>query len=281
MLKVDPLTVDLNALANAKATLLDMAIRFGPKLLVALLILSVGFLAGRWVARSLNRALLRFDLEPPVRLLLSRLARMLVLLLFMMIALQNLGVELLPLIAGMGVVGAGLALATQGVLSNVIAGLTIIFTKPYRVGEYIAIVGVDGRVETISVFNTELMRGDRSRVVIPNRKIVGEILHNYGRIRQSEVLVGVAYDTNLLQALDVIGHVVRAHPKVLTDPAPVVQVVKIGPSAVQIAVRPWLNMADLGNVEGELIISILDALKQRAIVIPFPQQEIRMVGNQR
>src|SRR4029077_20628158 len=121
-------------------------------------------------------------------------ARLLVLLLFVIMALQNLGVELLPLIAGLGIAGAGVALAMQGVLSNVAAGLTIIFTKPFRVGEYISIVTEEGRVGTITTFRTTLSHTDRSRIVIPNRKIAGEILHNYGTIRQLDVTVGVAYD---------------------------------------------------------------------------------------
>src|SRR5208283_3380697 len=107
---------------------------------------------------------------------LTRVTRILVLGLFVMMALQNLGVELLPLLAGLGVAGAGIALATQGVLSNVVAGLTIIFTKPFRVGDYIAIVGVEGQVQDVSLFSTTLGHSDRSKIVVPNRKIVGEIL---------------------------------------------------------------------------------------------------------
>src|SRR5580698_11598770 len=183
----------LDPLAHAKDTLIDLAIRFGPKVLVAILILTAGFFVAGWVARAFERALNRLDLEPPVRQLLSRVARVLVVALFAIMALQNLGVELLPLIAGLGVAGAGIALATQGVLSNLVAGLTIIFTKPYRVGEYIAIVGVEGQVNAITLFNTAITHADRSIVIVPNRKIVGEILHNYGRIRQCSIIVGVAY----------------------------------------------------------------------------------------
>ena len=117
----------LDPLARAKDTLIDLAVRFGPKVLVALLILIVGFFVAGWVARTTDRALNRLDLEPPVRQLLSRVARLFVIGLFLILALQNLGVELLPLIAGLGVAGAGIALATQGVLSNMVAGLTIIF----------------------------------------------------------------------------------------------------------------------------------------------------------
>jgi small conductance mechanosensitive channel len=268
----------LDPLAHAKDTLIDLAIRFGPKLLVAILILTAGFFVAGWVARAIQRALSRLDLEPPVRQLLSRVARVLVIGLFAIMALQNLGVELLPLIAGLGVAGAGIALATQGVLSNMVAGLTIIFTKPYRVGEYIAIAGVEGQVEAITLFNTALTHPDRSRIIVPNRKVVGEILHNYGRIRQSEIQVGVAYESDLPLALGTIRDLVHANSRVLAEPAPVIQVVMLADSAVQIAIKPWVAVADYSAVVGELNLSLVEELRQRGIGIPYPQREVRLIG---
>src|SRR5690606_24831641 len=141
------------------------------------------------------------------------------------------GVELLPLIAGLGVAGAGIALAMQGVLGNLAAGLTIIFTRPFKVGEYISIVDVEGMVEEIKLFNTVLSHPDRSRVVIPNRKIVGEILHNFGAVRQLDVVVNVAYDTDLRQALAAIDELLVAHPSILQEPQPMVRVLTLGDSA--------------------------------------------------
>src|SRR4029077_13926001 len=145
---------------QVKNTALDLAIRFGPKLLVAILILIVGVAVSRWVSRWLLRALARIDLEPPVRALLARVGWILSFALFLIMALQNLGVELLPLIAGLGVAGAGIALATQGLLSNLVAGLSIIFSKPFRIGEYISIVGEEGTVHTITLFSTTLTHND-------------------------------------------------------------------------------------------------------------------------
>ena len=268
----------LDPLTHAKDTLIDLAIRFGPKVLVAILILTAGFFVAGWVGRAIGRGLRRLELEPPVLQLLTRVARVLVVALFAIMALQNLGVELLPLIAGLGVAGAGIALATQGVLSNMVAGLTIIFTKPYRVGEYISIVGVEGQVEAITLFNTALNHPDRSRIIVPNRKVVGEILHNYGRIRQSEIRVAVAYESDLPLALGAIGDLVRANPRVLADPAPVVQVVMLADSAVQIAVKPWVTVADYGLIAGELNVSLLEELRRRGIGIPYPQREVRLIG---
>jgi small conductance mechanosensitive channel len=269
---------NLDTLGQARGTLIDLAIRFGPKLLTAVLIMIVGVFVGSWVARASARGLHRLDLEPPVRTLLTRVARILVLGLFAILALQNLGVELLPLIAGISVAGAGIALATQGVLGNMVAGLTIIFTKPYRVGEYVSIIGVEGQVESITLFSTELRHADRSRVVVPNRKVVGEILHNYGRIRQSVLQVGVAYESDLALALATIRELVAANPRVLADPSPLIQVTALAESAVQITIRPWVAVLDFGAVEGELNLALLEGLRQRGIAIPYPQREVRLLG---
>jgi small conductance mechanosensitive channel len=265
---------------HAKDTLVDLAIRFGPRLLTALVILVVGLAVSRWLSRWLAGALNRRDLEPPIRLLLTRLVWLACITLFLVVALQNLGVELLPLIAGLSVVGAGVALATQGVLSNIVAGLTIIFAKPFRVGEYIAIAGVEGVVEEVSLFNTTLGHVDHSRVVVPNRKIVGEILHNYGTIRQLEVTVGVSYDTDLAVLLPLIHEVLQGNPRVLKEPAAVVGPVQLGDSSVGIAVKPWVLVQDQVTATGEIYAAVLHALRTRGVVIPVPQREVRLIGNQ-
>ncbi len=268
----------IETMRELKATLLDLAVRFGPKVLAALLILTLGFFVSRWAARWADRGLAHLELEPPVRLLLSRLTRGAVFVLFLIMALQNLGVELLPLIAGLGVVGAGIALAMQGVLSNVAAGLSIIFTKPYRVGEYISISNEEGRVETITLFNTTLSHADRSLVVIPNRKIAGEILHNFGRIRQLDVVVGVAYDADLKATLAAVDAVLAASSHVLKDPAPVVQVSRLADSAINIAVRPWTAVEHYGAAHSEVTRGIVETFRTRDIVIPFPQREVHLLN---
>ena len=269
----------IDDLGQVKGTMVDLAIRFGPKLLTAIVIVTIGVFGAGWAARTTARGLHRLDLEPPVRQLLTRIARILVLGLFVMMALQNLGVELLPLLAGLGVAGAGIALATQGVLSNVVAGLTIIFTKPYRVGEYIAVVGVEGAVEAITLFSTTLRHTDRSRIVVPNRKVVGEILQNFGRVRQCDIQVGIGYESDLPAALAAIRDLVQANARVLADPKPVIQVVSLAESAVVIAVKPWVAVLDFVAAAGELNLSLVEELRRRNISIPYPQREVRLIEN--
>ena len=268
----------LSTLEHVQRVIIDLAIQFGPKVLVAIAIIIAGSYVGRWGGGVVNGALKKLNLDPPVRQLLVRIVRLFILALFAIMALQNLGVQLLPLIAGLGVAGAGIALAMQGVLSNVVAGLTIIFSKPFRVGEYISIVGEEGLVENVSIFTTVLSHADLSTVVIPNRKIVGETLHNYGNIRQIDIQVGVACDTNLELAIKVINEVLQANPMVLGDPAPGVGISSLAPFAINIAVKPWASVADYGVAKGDLYLAIIENFRRHHIVLPFPQQEVRLLA---
>lgn len=267
----------LRFLDQLTAAAVDAAIRFGPKLVVALIIMVAGYYAGRWVGHVIARALAKFHLEPPVVSLMERIAHLLVLGVFGIMALQNLGVELVPLIAGLGIAGAGIALAMQGVLGNLVAGLSIIFSRPFRVGDYIAIVKEEGVVLDIDLFNTTLGHADLSRVVIPNRKIVGEILHNYGKIRQLAIEVGVSYDTDTRAAIEVVEEALRGDPRVLRDPAPMIRVDRLADSCVVIAVMPWVEAPAYGPAIGEINQAILEAFRARHIVIPFPHRDIRVL----
>ena len=267
----------LQTLDHIRASVIDMGVRFGPKLFVALLIAFAGLLTARRVGSLLGRLLIRCGLEAPVRALLTRITQALVFGLFAIMAMQNLGVELLPLVAGLGVAGAGIALALQGVLGNVAAGLTIIFTQPFHVGDYISIGHEEGEVLDISLFATTLGHIDQSKVVIPNRKIVGEILHNCGRIRRLSLSVGVAYGTDIPAALAQVSELLRANPRVLETPAPVVGVAQLGDSAVQIAIAPWVKVPDYEAATSEINQAVLAAFAGNGIEIPYPQRVVRLV----
>jgi len=268
----------LQSLDQITTTAIDLAVKFAPKALVAVLILAAGFYAGRWAGRGLTRALARVQLEPPVRALLARVTEVMVLGLFAIMALQNLGVELLPLIAGLGIAGAGVALAMQGVLGNIVAGLTIMITRPFKVGDFISVAGEQGAVEDISLFSTTLGHADQSKVVIPNRKIVGEILHNYHAVRQLGIEVGVSYKADIVTAVQTIREILRANPRVLKDPDPVVGIARLRDSCVVLAVAPWVQAGDYGPAGAEINQAILEAFRARDIVIPAPQREVRVLS---
>jgi small conductance mechanosensitive channel len=256
-----------------------LATDYGPKALGALLIIIAGLFIARWVGNILMHGLNKREMEPPLRMLLVRFAKLLVLLLAFMMGIQQLGFQLLPLVAGLGVAGVGVGLAMQGVLSNLVAGLTIIFVKKFRVGEYIEINGVHGQVDTIELFSTTLARADRSRLLIPNRKIVGEIIHNFGYVRRADLAVGVSYDTDLNRAISVIRGILSRNPRVLKDPEPAIGTSELADSAIVIAIKPWSSVADFGSMQAEVNKAVVEGLREAGIQMPFPQREVRLLGD--
>lgn len=257
---------------------LDYVVRYGFHVLGAAVILTVGGFLARWMGTLTQQWLDRHDLEPPVKLLLVRLVRIVVITFALLVALDQLGFQIAPLIAGLGIAGLGMGLALQGVLSNLVAGLSIIFTKPYRVGEHISLLSVHGDVVKIDIFTTILRHPDQSRIVIPNRKIVGEILHNFGTIRQLDLSVGVSYETDINKVLSTVRDLLSRHTHVLQEPQPVVGVAGFADSAVTVSVKPWVLVSHFTQTQAELNHAILERFRSENISIPFPQHEVRLLN---
>src|SRR3989441_2368605 len=221
-----------------KDIVLDLAVRYGFQVIGALVILAAGAIVARWVGHLVDQRLQK-QMEPPMRLLIVRVLKIVVMLFATVVALDKFGFQIAPLVAGIGVAGLGVGFALQGVLSNLVAGLTIIFTKPFRVGEYVELLGVTGQVTSVQLFTTTLLHTDCSRIVIPNRKIVGEILHNYGTVRQLDLSVGVGYGTNIKEVLAVVRQIVERNPRVLKDPVSAGALNFVGHLYVSSCVKTW------------------------------------------
>jgi len=269
----------INAISRIEAKVVDFLTDYGFNIIGAVIILVIGIIIAWWVGRALKKWLEGKQVEPPIIMLAVRVVRLLVFLVALLQALEKLNVPIAPALAGIGVAGVGIGFALQGVLGNIVAGLTIIFTKPFRVGEWIEIVGVSGQVKSIELFSTTLLHTDMSRVVIPNRKIIGDILHNYGSVRQLDLSVGVAYGTDLNDATTIVRRVLAANPRVLKEPAPVVGVTLLGDSSINIAIKPWVKVDDYVFAQAEINQAMAEQLRAANISIPFPQREVRLLNN--
>jgi small conductance mechanosensitive channel len=165
------------------------------------------------------------------------------------------------------------------VLGNLVAGLKIILTKPFRVGEHVAVAGVNGDVAEIGLTATTLLRADRSRVIVPNRKIVGEILHNFGNSRQITLSVGVAQPGDVTSLLAGVRQVVAMNPRVLKDPSPVIGIMQVTDGGVRVSVQPWVRVADVGTADGELYQALLEHLRAGGLTAPATSQhEVRVLN---
>jgi small conductance mechanosensitive channel len=265
-------------MTKIKDEVIQFLVNYGFQIVGGLIIFICGvFIAGA-LGRLVKKSLTRFKLEQPVETLLVRVTKLIVILLTGILTVSKMGVDIAPLVAGVGVVGVGVGLATQGVLANLVAGLLIIFAKPFRVGEFIDLLGEEGVVQRIDLFSTKLTHADKSIVVIPNRKIVGEVLHNYGTIRQLNLSIGVTYDTNLRHVEQVVREVLARSTKVLKDPAPAYGVVELADSSINIAIKPWVLVENFAGAPGELYQAIVEAFRDQRIDMPFPQREIRILN---
>ncbi|MGD0744728.1 MAG: mechanosensitive ion channel domain-containing protein [Verrucomicrobiota bacterium] len=269
----------IDAIGRIKTKLVDFLTDYGLQIIGALIILTIGLVIAWWIGRALRQWLEKKHVEPPIIMLAVRVVRLLIFLVALLQALDKLNVPIVPALAGIGVAGVGVGLALQGVLGNLVAGLTIIFTKPFRVGEWIEIAGVSGQVTRIELFSTMLAHVDQSRVVIPNRKIIGEILHNYGKVRQLDLSVSVAYGTNLSDALAIVRRVLEGNPRVLKEPVPIVGVTALADSSINIAIKPWASLNDFVLAQVEINQAVAEQLRAANISIPFPQREVRLLNN--
>ena len=270
----------MNMSAHTQELIVEILTRYGLQVLGALAIVVIGLLVARWLGELADQRFQKSQMEPPMRILLVRVIKIIVLILAVVVALDKFGFSVAPLVAGIGVAGLGFGLALQGVLGNVVAGLTIIFTKPFRVGEHIAIVGVRGDVTHIELSATTLVQADLSRVIVPNRKIVGEILHNFGTMRQLTLTVRVPHPTDLNLALQAARQVVMESARTLKDPVPSVGIAAVDDIGIKIEVQPWVRVVDVVAAEPELYQALVEAFRARGIGIPVAAHDVRLMNNE-
>jgi small conductance mechanosensitive channel len=250
----------------------------GMQILTAVVLMGIGVFIARWVGNLIHRWLKTKAYDEPVNNLIVKVVKLLIIGFIGIMALGQMGVQITPLIAGIGVAGVGLSLAMQGILGNLVAGLTIIFSKPFAIGEYIEILGVNGQVTDIALFSTTLQHADTSRVIVPNRKIVGEILHNYGHIRQLDLTASIGYGADLTLALSIVSDILQQNPTVLREPAPVVGIAALNEASIALAIRPWVKVEDFIPAQAAIYQAVIENFRDRKIEIPIPRRDIHFLN---
>lgn len=254
----------------------------GMDLLFRLITAALIFYVGRWVARVLTNLLENVLNRAKVDPTLSKFVRNLLyfgLLVFVAIAaLSRLGVETTSLVAVIGAAGLAVGLALQGSLSNFAAGVLLIIFKPFRVGDFVEVAGAKGVVQEIQIFTTVLHSPDNVRIIIPNSQVTGANIINYtaNDKRRVDLVFGISYGDDITKAKQVITSVLLSDSRILRDPAPVVAVLGLGDSSVNIAVRPWVKATEYWPTYFELTEKIKVSLEQNGLSIPFPQRDIHI-----
>lgn len=243
------------------------------------------FVIGRWVSRKIVQAMVivleKRDIDPTITRFLQNVSSAVLLVVILIAALNQLGVETSSMLAVLGAAGLAIGLALKDSLSNIASGVLMVAFRPFRVGDFVETAGQLGKVEKISVFYTELLTPDNKLVIIPNSLVTGGVITNFTseESRRLDLSVGVGYDTDLPRTRMLLLDMLKAHPKVLNDPEPVVGVLAFSDSSIDFTLRAWVKADDVWAARFELNEEIKRTLDANDIEIPFPQRVLHIAGN--
>ncbi len=270
---------DLEKLQTLYDTLIQFMVSYSFQILGALIVLAVG----GWIASKVGKLVENLMANRDIDITLSRFTggtcKVIIMGLVFIVALGNLGISVTPFIAAIGALGLGAGLAIQGMLANYAAGFTIIITRPFVVGDTISVQSVAGLVDEVQLAYTILLDEDNVRIQIPNRLIIGEVLHNSANDKLVELEIGVAYNSNTDQVISLIGQTLKTIKDIDQKRAPIVGIDNFGDSSINFGVRFWAPTDKHFQTRYAANKAIHDAILTAGIEIPFPQREVRMLDN--
>jgi len=251
---------------------------YGPKILVALLILILGWWIINWFTRILKKGFSRSKIDVTLIPFLANLFRWTFRIMLLISVASMVGIKTTSFIAVLGAAGLAIGLALQGTLANFAGGVMILLFKPYKVGDLIEAQGFLGVVQEIQIFITKLSSPQNEAIIIPNGALSNGSIKNYTQLgkRRVDIVIGISYDSDIQKARDVLMGLMQGHDKVLKDPAPSVTVLELADSSVNLAVRPWCNPEDFWDVFFDLTEGGKLGLDENNITIPFPQRDVHL-----
>ncbi len=268
----------MNEIDHYLQLLENFAIQYGPKVLGALVVLVIGIWIIKKVVGAFRRGLKSRDIEPALESFLGSLVSWLLYILLFISVGSMLGIATTSFVALLGAGGLAVGLALQGSLSNFAGGVLILLFKPFKIGDRIEAMNRTGLVTDIQIFHTTLLTLDRKTIILPNGPIMNADIVNYMKegILRVDLVVGISYESDIQKARNLMLDVMHNHPKVLKDPEPVVVVLALADSSVNLGVRPHCLPDDYAAVYVEVLESCKMALDQGGITIPFPQMDVHL-----
>jgi len=248
------------------------------QLVGALIILTIGLLVSSRVARLVTRTCEKHGLDITLSRFLASCTKIIIIAAVAVICLGKIGISITPFVAAIGALSLGAGLAMQGLLSNYAAGLNIILTRPFVVGDTIIVQGVTGIVKEVRLAQTILTDEDEVTILIPNRHIVGEIIHNSNDFKVVESTLGVAYNSDTDQVTATIKAVL--HQLGLdTNRPPQIGIDEFGDNSINFGIRFWVPTDRYHQLRFQVNDELFKALHLAGIEIPFPQREIRLLNS--
>ena len=238
------------------------------------------FFVGKWVARVITslfiRGMEKSNLDETLRKFLDDIVYGLLLVVVVLAALNNLGVNTTSFVAILGAAGLAVGLAFKDTFSNIGAGVLLIVFRPFTVGNFIQVAGESGVVEEINLFSVMMKTGDNKQIIIPNSSIIGGNITNFSakETRRVDFVFGIGYDDDLKLAKTTLEEIINEDERVLKDPATFVAVSELADSSVNFVVRAWVKSSDYWGVYFDTLEKVKLTFDEKNISIPYPQMDI-------
>ena len=274
ILNVEPSKIDA-----ALQSLIQSAVQFGIKLLVAIVIFSFGIWLSNKITRSFKKMMQIREFDPSLQSFLGSFINILLKTFVFIIVLTTVGVQMTSIVAVLGAASLAIGLSLQGTLQNFAGGVIILLFKPFRVGDIIETAsGKVGVVKKIMIFTTELHTFDNQVVFLPNGALANGIITNLsdGKNRRTDLSISISYGDNVDVARKAILDVLKKDKRILKNPAPVVFVANLADSSVVLTVRFWTHYADMYAVAADINEQLYMTLPKKKIHFPFPQMDVHI-----
>lgn len=253
-------------------------------IIIVLILIAFRFLA-MLVSKVITRALDKSKLQVShlFREFAISTSRKAVMLFGILVALSQMGIDVGPMLAGLGVAGFVIGFALKDTLSNFASGMMILVYRPFDIGDAVEVDGVVGKVKAMTLVSTTVLTFDNQQLMIPNNNIWGNTIKNITarKVRRVDMTFGIGYSDDIEKAEAILWKIVKEHPLVLEDPEPVIKLSALGASSVDFIVRPWSNTADYWNVYWDITRSVKLEFDKAGVSIPFPQSDVHLYHHAR
>lgn len=256
--------------------IMEYLVTYSMQILGAILILFIGLWIAQKVSNMVAGLMQHHNIDITLTNFVSNVIKVLLIIMFLVIALGKIGISVTPFVAAIGAASLGAGLAMQGMLSNYGAGLAIIATRPFVVGDTIEVKGVSGQVKTIELGHTILINEEKVEITIPNKHIVGEILHNSFSYSLVKGEIDIAYDANADLAIELIEKVLDEHELVSDSPHAQVGIERFAESGVTLSYRFWVPTTKIIETKLAVNRNVFKAIQGADIEIPFPQRIVTL-----
>ena len=273
--KLAALDFDWNQLLELLQT---KGVEFGINLAIALVIFYVGRIIVSLIVRGLRKVMQRQEVDRTLETFVCNLVRIALLVVVIVAAISQLGIQTTSFIAIFGAAGLAVGLALQGSLSNFAAGVLIVLFRPYKVGDYVEAAGIAGTIQQVQILTTVLTTPDNKQIIVPNSQIMDSIITNYSAndTRRVDMVVGVSYDDDLDKVRRTIQDLIAREDRILHEPECTIAVSALADSSVNFVIRPWVRSEDYWGVTFDLTEAIKKRFDKEGISFPFPQQVVHL-----